>query len=215
MLHHVQDPLFIKRHAEIYATPGQQTARTPNHPGQGENVITCKELQCVCSPIYWLDTPPTSRHLHLHHGITRAALSPDLLTVVHKRRFINCLVFDRQAAVHGYLRQCHCKTEKIRSVRHKVTLVPKSVFWVSTAVGYEMFAVYFFTEKRHCSAIHQLHCPSVCSGCPKQSSYRHSGTKCTASMWHHCPPQSFNRRSHIYAIWWLMTGTYWACGWTV
>ena len=57
VLHHVEDPRFTSRHAEFEVIPGHQAARTPNHPHQGENVMTCKEGVCVPHPIYWLDTP--------------------------------------------------------------------------------------------------------------------------------------------------------------
>lgn len=124
MLHHKFDPQFLSRHTEFPVTSGHQTARTPNHPGQGENVMTCM-----------LDTSSTSHHLNLHCGIPSAALSSDLSKVVSNHRFINCLVFDRQAALRRHLRQRSWKTEEIRSVQQNDT--------PSSKVAIE---VYFFTE---------------------------------------------------------------------
>lgn len=64
--------------------------------------------------MYWCDASSTPHHLNLHCGVTQAALSADLSMVVRDQGLHNCLVSNRQAALHRYLCQCHCKTEKIR-----------------------------------------------------------------------------------------------------
>lgn len=132
MLHHIFDPRFVSGHTEFHVTSGHQTATTPNHPGQGENVMTCM-----------LDTSSTSHHLNLHRGIPSAALSADLSKIVRHQIFLNCLVCDHQAALCWYLRQCSWKTEKIRSVQQNDT--PSSKVAIK---------VYFFTEI--CSYRHNM-----------------------------------------------------------
>lgn len=64
--------------------------------------------------MYWCDASSTSLCLNLHCGVTQAALSTDLFMVVCEQGLRKCLVSDRQAALHRYLCQCHCKTAKIR-----------------------------------------------------------------------------------------------------
>ncbi len=63
----------------------------------------------------------TSYRLNLHRGINRAALSTDLSMVVCNGISLNGCVSDLQAAVYGYLRQCHCKTKKIGSDQREKT----------------------------------------------------------------------------------------------
>ena len=71
--------------------------------GQGQDVATGKELESACAS--------SSLQLkNLHHGITKAALSTVLPMIVYNQLFLQLFVFDFQAAVHGYLCQCHCKT---------------------------------------------------------------------------------------------------------
>ena len=67
---------------------------------------------------------------HQNHGTERAALPLDLLMVVCKNSLFNCFVFDRQATVHGYLRQCRCAAvDDKEDAEEEFGITPRSHAW--------------------------------------------------------------------------------------
>lgn len=104
---HISDPRLVNGDAEFQAPSGHQTAGT----------IESYRLESENKAFAFQNCPPfPSLPLHLHRGIKRAAAASELLAVVCDAVLLNRLVFDRQAAVHGYLRHRRCEEQRVRSV---------------------------------------------------------------------------------------------------